>query len=79
MANLADFRGAGEPDSGTAFEIGFATALGKPVFAYTSDVAPLIERVPQQPNARGRAEWGNEQGKRLCSAAHKRLPCSSPL
>jgi nucleoside deoxyribosyltransferase len=24
MANVADFRGAGEPDSGTAFEIGFA-------------------------------------------------------
>ncbi|MBY4832266.1 hypothetical protein K6W55_18730 [Burkholderia dolosa] len=27
MANLADFRGAGEPDSRTAFEIGFATAV----------------------------------------------------
>ncbi|WP_454830572.1 nucleoside 2-deoxyribosyltransferase [Paraburkholderia xenovorans] len=33
MANVADFRGAGEPDSGTAFEIGFAAALGKPIWA----------------------------------------------
>ena len=31
MANLNDFRGPGEPDSGTAFEVGFAAALGKPV------------------------------------------------
>ncbi|WP_375508312.1 hypothetical protein [uncultured Caballeronia sp.] len=26
MANLNDFRGLGEPDSCTAFEVGFATA-----------------------------------------------------
>jgi hypothetical protein len=31
MANLDDFRGSGEPDSGTAFEVGFAAALDKPV------------------------------------------------
>ncbi len=31
MANLNDFRGLGEPDSGTAFEVGFAAALGKPM------------------------------------------------
>jgi nucleoside deoxyribosyltransferase len=45
MANLDDFRGAGEPDSGTAFEVGFAVALGKPVFAYRSSEAPLTARV----------------------------------
>lgn len=45
MANLDDFRGAGEPDSGTAFEVGFAVALGKPVWAYRSSEAPLAERV----------------------------------
>ncbi|EKS9798949.1 nucleoside 2-deoxyribosyltransferase [Burkholderia cepacia] len=56
MANLADFRGAGEPDSGTAFEVGFAVAHGKPVFAYTSDVAPLIDRVPRHPSAGRRPE-----------------------
>lgn len=45
MANLDDFRGAGEPDSGTAFEVGFAVALGKPAWAYRSSDAPLAERV----------------------------------
>jgi nucleoside deoxyribosyltransferase len=45
MANLDDFRGAGEPDSGTAFEVGFAVALGKPVWAYRSTEAMLAQRV----------------------------------
>ncbi|MFC0402280.1 nucleoside 2-deoxyribosyltransferase [Paraburkholderia rhizosphaerae] len=44
LANLNDFRGAGEPDVGTAFEVGFAVALGKPVWGYRSDDKPLIER-----------------------------------
>src|SRR5689334_14369745 len=44
MANLDDFRGPGEPDSGTAFEIGFAVALGKPVWAYCRDRGTLLER-----------------------------------
>ena len=34
IANVAPFRNELEPDSGTVFEIGFATALGKPVAAY---------------------------------------------
>jgi nucleoside 2-deoxyribosyltransferase len=42
MANLNDFRGAGEPDTGTAFEVGFAVALGKPVWGYRSDERPLV-------------------------------------
>ena len=33
LANLNPFRGF-EPDSGTAFEVGAAVALGKPVWAY---------------------------------------------
>ena len=36
LANLEPFRGS-EPDSGTAFEVGYALALGKPVYAYLSD------------------------------------------
>ncbi|WP_213302528.1 nucleoside 2-deoxyribosyltransferase [Paraburkholderia sacchari] len=54
MANVNDFRGPGEPDSGTAFEIGFAAALGKEIWAYTADTGTLIERVPSQPCAQGR-------------------------
>ncbi len=45
MANLNDFRGVGEPDSGTAFEVGFAAALGKPIWAYTGDDRTLLDRV----------------------------------
>ena len=45
LANLNDFRGAGEPDSGTAFEVGFAAALGKPIWAYVDDNRSLHERV----------------------------------
>ncbi|MDY0191474.1 MAG: nucleoside 2-deoxyribosyltransferase [Desulfuromonas sp.] len=44
MANLNPFRGL-EPDSGTVFEIGFATALGKQVYAYAADCREMIVRV----------------------------------
>lgn len=44
MANINNFRGA-EPDSGTCFEIGYAAALGLPVWAYTTDGRPLVEQI----------------------------------
>lgn len=44
MANLNTFRGA-EPDSGTAFEVGYAIACGKPVWGYTSQAGSLIDQV----------------------------------
>lgn len=44
LANLNPFRGA-EPDSGTAFEVGMAVALGKPVWAYFDDRGTLREQV----------------------------------
>ena len=44
MANLNHFRGH-EPDSGTAFELGFATALGKDTWGYTSQYADLVQQV----------------------------------
>jgi len=44
MANLNPFRGA-EPDSGTAFEVGYAIALGKPVWAYVDHADPLVRRL----------------------------------
>jgi nucleoside 2-deoxyribosyltransferase len=44
MANLNVFRGH-EPDSGTAFEVGYAVALGKPVWAYTGQHETLVERI----------------------------------
>ncbi len=44
IANVNAFRGF-EPDSGTAFEIGYAAALGKRVAAYLSEARPMIEWV----------------------------------
>ena len=44
MANLNPFRGL-EPDSGTVYEVGFAEALGKPVFGYASDLRSMKERI----------------------------------
>ncbi|MGI9478016.1 MAG: nucleoside 2-deoxyribosyltransferase [Hyphomicrobiaceae bacterium] len=43
IANLTPFRGAAM-DSGTAYEVGFMRALGKPVFGYTNVTADYAER-----------------------------------
>ncbi|MDP2822550.1 MAG: nucleoside 2-deoxyribosyltransferase [Sulfuritalea sp.] len=44
LANLNPFRGT-EPDSGTCVEIGYALALGKPVFGYADTLAPMRDRL----------------------------------
>lgn len=44
VADLSPFRGP-HVDDGTAFELGYAHALGKPVFGYTRDPRPLVERI----------------------------------
>ncbi|MCC7272070.1 MAG: nucleoside 2-deoxyribosyltransferase [Alphaproteobacteria bacterium] len=44
VANLSPFRGPGA-DPGTAFEVGFMAALGKPVFAYTNRPGTLLDRM----------------------------------
>jgi len=44
LANLNPFRGP-EVDSGTAFEVGFATALGKTVVGYVASPENLMQRV----------------------------------
>jgi nucleoside 2-deoxyribosyltransferase len=43
VANLTPFRGI-SADVGTVFEMGFAHALGKKVFAYTNVTAPFTDR-----------------------------------
>lgn len=47
LANLNPFRGH-EPDSGTAYEVGYASALGKPIWGYSQDHSPMIEQVPNR-------------------------------
>jgi nucleoside 2-deoxyribosyltransferase len=44
VANLTPFRGP-SADAGTVFEIGYALALGKPVFAYANVTADYRARV----------------------------------
>ena len=44
VANLNPFRGA-EPDSGTAFELGYALALGKKLWGYVERGDTVVERV----------------------------------
>jgi nucleoside 2-deoxyribosyltransferase len=44
VANIAPFRGP-DPDAGTAFEVGFAHALGKPVYLWAEDRSTSAERV----------------------------------
>ncbi len=43
-ANMNDFRGS-EPDSGTAFELGYGYALGKTLYCYRSDIRTLRQRL----------------------------------
>jgi nucleoside 2-deoxyribosyltransferase len=43
IANLTPFRGP-SADVGTVYEMGFARALGKPVFAYTNVAGSFVER-----------------------------------
>jgi len=49
LANLNIFRGL-EPDSGTAFEVGMAVALNKPVWAYFDPVESLRDLIPHDLN-----------------------------
>lgn len=46
MANLSPFRGH-EMDSGTAFELGFAAALNKPIYGYTTDPRTYLQRMQE--------------------------------
>jgi nucleoside deoxyribosyltransferase len=49
IANVSPFRGPGM-DAGTAFEIGFALALQKPVIGYASNIGDYADRVPHRLN-----------------------------
>jgi nucleoside 2-deoxyribosyltransferase len=44
VVNLTPFRGP-SADVGSAYEMGFMRALGRPVFAYSNDARPFLDRV----------------------------------
>ncbi|MEW6256933.1 MAG: nucleoside 2-deoxyribosyltransferase [Pseudomonadota bacterium] len=50
VANISPFRGP-HMDPGTAFEIGYAIALGKPVFGWTSHPGHMHTRIPHEHDA----------------------------
>lgn len=45
VADISPFRGK-HMDPGTAWEIGFAEAIGLPVFLWSSDTRPMAKRIP---------------------------------
>lgn len=47
VANISPFRGP-HMDPGTAFEIGYAVARGKPVFGWSSHLSHMHERIPHE-------------------------------
>lgn len=44
IVNLTPFRGP-SADVGSAYEMGFMRALGRPIFAYSNDARPFLDRV----------------------------------
>jgi nucleoside deoxyribosyltransferase len=70
LANLNNFRGA-EPDSGTAFEVGYAAALGKAVVGYLDDLRPLREQLGATHDDQGREveDFGLARNLMLACAA----------
>ncbi|MBS9476513.1 nucleoside 2-deoxyribosyltransferase [Ancylobacter radicis] len=51
IADISPFRGE-HMDPGTAFEIGYAEALGKPFFLWSNEPRALIERIAAGPQGR---------------------------
>jgi nucleoside 2-deoxyribosyltransferase len=63
IANLTPFRGP-SADVGTAYEMGFARALGLPVFAYSNVAGSLLERT-RGAQVRERVGGGFEDADRM--------------
>ena len=59
FANLTPFRGPGA-DAGTVYEVGFARALGRPVFGYACAAGDYASRVRRMPGAGERDAQGLE-------------------
>ncbi len=62
LADLRAFRSACEPDSGTAFEVGFAYALGKPVWLWLPDCKAGSEMISRLPCYKSDTGWIDADG-----------------
>jgi nucleoside 2-deoxyribosyltransferase len=63
IANLTPFRGP-SADVGTAYELGFMRALGRPVFGYSTIAAPFTHRSRDYAAAHGGAIAHSDSGLR---------------
>ena len=62
IANLTPFRGPGA-DGGTAFELGFARGLGRPVFGWSDAAGSYLDRCRRWPGAvRDGGAWRDPEG-----------------
>jgi nucleoside 2-deoxyribosyltransferase len=59
IVNLTPFRGP-SADVGAAYEMGFMRALGRPIFAYSNDARPFLNRVAAFCNGAVRARPSGE-------------------
>jgi len=64
IANCTPFRGV-SMDAGTAYEIGFARALGRPVFGYTNVVAEYKARAQRYRTAAGPSIAADRKGSAI--------------
>jgi len=62
FADVRAFRSDSEPDSGTAFEIGFAHALGKPVWLWLPDCPPSSTQIARVACAQHGENWVDAEG-----------------
>jgi nucleoside 2-deoxyribosyltransferase len=60
IACISPFRGAGA-DAGTAWEMGYAEALGKAVVAWCEETSSYLDRVPHDRDAAGKP-WCRQHG-----------------
>ncbi|WP_153111624.1 nucleoside 2-deoxyribosyltransferase [Propionivibrio limicola] len=73
VANLNPFRGT-EVDSGTAFEVGFAIALGKPVVGYIGKAETQMQRIQRLYGEityfEGEGLWRDREGNMVEDLGH---------
>jgi nucleoside deoxyribosyltransferase len=62
FADMRAFRSESEPDSGTAFETGFAHALGKPVWLWLPDCTPVTTQLARVTCTYADSLWLDEDG-----------------
>ena len=61
IAQLDDWRGS-QPDSGTAFEVGYLAASGKPCYGFLSNSGSMLERTSTEKILGDDGVWRDPEG-----------------